>query len=95
MGKLTFIAGLAAGYVLGARAGRQRYEQLRGMAMKVKSNPKVQSTAQKAAETAKEAAPVVKDKVVGAAGAATQKVRSDSSDTTNGVPMDDSAYPKG
>ena len=29
MGKLTFIAGMAAGYVLGARAGRQRYEQIR------------------------------------------------------------------
>ena len=27
MGKLTFIAGLAAGYVLGARAGRERYDQ--------------------------------------------------------------------
>ena len=29
MAKLSFIAGLAAGYVLGARAGKQRYEQIR------------------------------------------------------------------
>jgi hypothetical protein len=30
MGKrITFVAGLAVGYVLGARAGRERYEQIR------------------------------------------------------------------
>ncbi len=28
-GKVLFIAGLATGYVLGARAGRKRYEQIR------------------------------------------------------------------
>ena len=27
--KLTLLAGLAAGYVLGTRAGRERYEQIR------------------------------------------------------------------
>jgi hypothetical protein len=92
--RLLLIGGI--GYVLGARAGRQRYEQIRGMAMKVKSNPKVQH----AAESAKEAAPVVKEKVAGAAGAAASKARrSDSSDDTatgaNGVPMEESAYPNG
>ena len=42
MGKLTFIAGLAAGYVLGARAGRQRYEQIRRTSGKVWNSGPVQ-----------------------------------------------------
>jgi hypothetical protein len=92
MRKFTAIVAGGVGYVLGARAGRQRYEQIRGMAMKVKANPKVQQTAHKAADAAKEAAPVVKDKVADAAGSATSKVKGDS--TSNGVDLQDSAYPK-
>lgn len=34
-GKLLFIAGAAVGYVLGARAGRKRYEQIKSAAAKV------------------------------------------------------------
>jgi hypothetical protein len=88
MRKMTAIVAGGIGYVLGARAGRQRYEQIRSMAMKAKNNPKVQETAQKAADAAKEAAPVVKDKVADAAG----KAKGDSS--SNGVNLEDSAYPK-
>ena len=92
MRKLTAIVAGGIGYVLGARAGRQRYEQLRGMAVKVKNNPKVQETARQAADSAKDAAPVVKDKVAGAAGAAADKVTPSSS--PNGVKLEDSAYPQ-
>jgi hypothetical protein len=88
MRKMTAIVAGGIGYVLGARAGRQRYEQIRGMAMKAKNNPKVQQTAHKAADAAKEAAPVVKDKVSDAA----DKVKGDSS--SNGVNLEGSAYPK-
>ena len=84
MRKFTAIVAGGVGYVLGARAGRQRYEQIRGMAMKAKSNPKVQQAAAKAADAAKEAAPVVKDKVTGAKG----------DTSTNGVTLEDSAYPQ-
>ncbi len=45
MGKKTFLIGAAAGYVLGARAGRERYEQIATLAGKVKRNPKVQQAA--------------------------------------------------
>ena len=41
-GKLLFLGGLAAGFVLGARAGREKYEQLVQAARKVKENPTVQ-----------------------------------------------------
>jgi hypothetical protein len=65
--KLTLLAFLAAGYVLGARAGRQRYEQIATMATKVRRNPKVQAAASKAQDTVAQQAPVVasavKDKV--------------------------------
>ena len=88
------------GYVLGARAGRERYEQIRTAALKVKGNPTVQATASKAADAAKEAAPVVKDKVVGAADSATQKVQSTTTsqtsptDTTaSGAPLGGTGYP--
>ena len=44
-GKLTLAAGFAAGYVLGSKAGRERYEQILGATQRVWSNPTVQSTA--------------------------------------------------
>ena len=75
MRKLTILISGAVGYVLGARAGHERYEQIKGLAVKVKEDPRVQEKAQQAADVAKEKAPVVKDKVTGAAEAAASKVK--------------------
>ncbi len=44
-GKLAVAAGFAAGYVLGSKAGRQRYEEIVSQARKVAGNETVQSTA--------------------------------------------------
>jgi len=44
-GKLLFLGGLAAGFVLGARAGREKYEELVRAARRVKDNPTVQEAA--------------------------------------------------
>ena len=67
MSKLTMLTAAAAGYVLGARAGRERYEQIAAGARSVARNPKVQSarkqTQAAAAEKAKQAASTVSDKV--------------------------------
>jgi hypothetical protein len=41
-GKLWFLGGLAAGFVLGARAGREKYEEIVETARKVKEHPTVQ-----------------------------------------------------
>lgn len=60
MAKAMFILGLAVGYVLGARAGRDRYDQLKERATGAWQSPRVQRNV----DTAK-----------GAADAATQKVR--------------------
>jgi hypothetical protein len=51
-----FLIGLGAGYVLGTRAGRERYEQLRRWFRSVSGNPAVQQIAERGKEAAGEAA---------------------------------------
>lgn len=41
-GKLLFVAGAAVGFVLGARAGRERYDQLKEAATRAWQSPTVQ-----------------------------------------------------
>jgi len=43
--RTTFLGGLAIGYVLGARAGRERYEQLKQLAKKAGESPAMQQAA--------------------------------------------------
>ena len=45
MAKLSFLAGFGAGYVLGSRAGRERYEQIRRAYAQAKDDPRLQSIA--------------------------------------------------
>lgn len=52
--RLTFIAGLALGYVLGTRAGRERYEKLKKSARQVAENPAVRNTVESAAQSGRE-----------------------------------------
>ncbi|WP_406409057.1 YtxH domain-containing protein [Streptomyces sp. NBC_01643] len=52
--RLTFIAGLALGYVIGTRAGRERYEQLKKSARQIAQNPAVRNTAESAAQSSRE-----------------------------------------
>ncbi len=80
---LVLIAG-TVGYVLGTKAGRERYEQIRGTFNKVKSDPRVQEKAQQAADLAKEKAPVVKDKAQEKAQQAADKAGSKVGSSNNG-----------
>jgi hypothetical protein len=43
--KLSFLAGFGAGYVLGSKAGRERYEQIRRAYAHAKDDPRLQSIA--------------------------------------------------
>ncbi|MEU3371456.1 YtxH domain-containing protein [Streptomyces sp. NPDC006711] len=54
--RLSFAAGMALGYVLGTRAGRERYEQLKKSARQVAQNPAVRNTAESAAQTSRDVA---------------------------------------
>lgn len=74
MRKPMLLVAFAAGYVLGARAGRERYEQIMTTVNRVGSDPRVQRTAHQAVDLAREQAPVVADKVTSAASAAASKV---------------------
>ncbi|NJP99503.1 YtxH domain-containing protein [Streptomyces zingiberis] len=54
--RLTFMTGVAVGYVLGSRAGRERYEQLRSLVRQAAQNPAVRNAAETAAQSGREAA---------------------------------------
>jgi len=55
-GKIGIVVGLTAGYVLGARAGRQRYEQIKDAYLRVYNTPAVQKQVDKVADFGKSAA---------------------------------------
>ena len=59
--RATFIVGFAIGYVVGARAGRERYEQIKQASQKVAENPAVRKATQVAGEKATELTKVAKD----------------------------------
>ena len=107
MGKISFLAGFAAGYVVGAAAGRERYEQIKGVSSKVAGNPTVQkatgSVGAKATELGKTAKDKAADKLpkfaataVSKAGGNPDKVPGLSSSQVNGssgAPAPDSYNP--
>jgi hypothetical protein len=53
-GRITFLAGFAAGFVVGARAGRERYEQMIKLGRKVAEHPAVQQATRTAGSKAAE-----------------------------------------
>jgi hypothetical protein len=61
--RITFLSGLAAGFILGARAGRERYEQIKRAGRRVADSP-----------AAQQAAGAVQAQAAGLARAAKQKV---------------------
>lgn len=67
MKKMTLLAGVAVGYVLGTRAGHERYDQIKTGAKKVARDPRVRAAAGKAQE-------VVTDQAATAAHAAVDKM---------------------
>jgi hypothetical protein len=61
--RATFIIGAAVGYLLGTRAGRERYEQIKRTARRCAENPTVQETAGLLRAQAGELAGTAKEKV--------------------------------
>lgn len=84
MRRLVVLMAVAAGYVLGARAGRERYEQIVDAANRFWGNPTVRKTASTVGETVKEQAPVAKDKMAGAASSVMDKVHSSGDSSGDG-----------
>ncbi|QTX03440.1 hypothetical protein [Agromyces archimandritae] len=63
-GKLLFVVGLGIGYVLGTRAGRQRYEQIASAAKNVWNTPAVQQGVETVKDFALERVGDVSDSVL-------------------------------
>ncbi|PSK92417.1 hypothetical protein CLV30_13233 [Haloactinopolyspora alba] len=74
-GKLLILAGAAVGYVLGTRAGRQRYEDLKGRADALWHDPKVQQRVSDAENAVRTRAPHLQDRISDAATKASDKVK--------------------
>jgi hypothetical protein len=77
--RISFVGGLAVGYVLGAQAGRERYEQLKQLARKAAESPAMQQTAGALQAQATATAKSAKEK-------ATTSVRKSASKVTNRTP---------
>jgi len=67
--KFGLVVGLGLGYVLGTRAGRERYEQIKEQASKIRQSPAVSkpmdSASEKIAEAVRRGGEAATDKVVG------------------------------
>jgi hypothetical protein len=68
-GKVAFVVGAAVGYVLGTRAGRERYEQIRSSVRSAFQHPavrdKVEAAESAITEAVREQGAQVTDKVAG------------------------------
>lgn len=73
MRRLILLAGVAIGYILGAKAGRERYEQLADQASKVWTDPRVQTKVDEVKEQAPQVASKVGDRAKSAASQAKAK----------------------
>jgi hypothetical protein len=62
-GKILFLVGLAVGYVLGTKAGRERYEQIRSRAKGVWESEPVQRQVDRAGDFVRDRAPEVAGQV--------------------------------
>jgi hypothetical protein len=73
--KLLFVAGLATGYVLGAKAGRLKYAEIKAKAAQAWEDPRVHKVVSEAQDFVKDAAPVVQAKVSEVTAAAADTAR--------------------
>jgi hypothetical protein len=95
--KAGFVIGFGAGYVLGTKAGRERYEQIRELFGQVSSSPVVHRAIEKttdvAGEQGKHALSVVQEQVEKAGGAVKDRLTKDDTQTDpwRGSPVPDTS----
>lgn len=77
--KLTLVAGFGAGYVLGAKAGTERYNQIQSKFQEFTGKPAVQNATSQVKDTASSAADTAKQTLSEKASTVQDKVKSDSS----------------
>lgn len=93
--KLALVVGIGVGYVLGTRAGRERFEELRGKAKELWESDDVQSAVHSAQEKVTTVAKEQGAKVAGVAkeqgGKVADAVKGQSSDSSEGGRHSDGA----
>lgn len=73
---IGFLAGAAVGYLLGTRAGRQRYEKIKSVSARVWASPQVQNGLEQAGHKVRtQALPYLADRAGDAVKAAGQRAR--------------------
>jgi len=77
--KATFLVGLAVGFVVGTRAGRERYEQMKKTATQVAQSPPVQKATQVASQKATQLTKVAKDQAASRVPKLTETAKSSAS----------------
>jgi hypothetical protein len=75
MSKITVLVVAGVSYVLGAKAGTERYEAIKAQANRLWKDPRVQDTASQAQQLVVENAPKVQAKIENAATAAASKAQ--------------------
>ncbi len=95
-GKFLLLAGAAVGYVMGTRAGRERYEQIKASVTKAWNDPRVQEKVAGAEQFVSERGPQLQEKLNAAAGAAKSRFGKDeaTSVTTDPTASDEHLQPQ-
>ncbi|MES2170349.1 MAG: YtxH domain-containing protein [Actinomycetota bacterium] len=94
-GKVLLAVGLAVGYVLGTRAGREKYDQMVAQVQRLWNDPRVQKQVKNAEQFAKDKAPDVVEFVTDNAKKVASQVGSRSTGTTaKAAPKPRTASPK-
>ena len=88
--RLVFAAGVGLGFVLGARAGRERYEQMRLLARKAADSPAVQSATDAVQAQAAGLARAARDKLADQAGVTRARVEDALAERVPGMRVRDS-----
>ena len=86
--KLTLAAGFGAGYVLGAKAGTQRYNQIQAKFQEFTGKPAVQNATSQVKDTASSAADTAKQTLSEKASTVQDKVKSSDSSSDKDVVVD-------
>ena len=89
--RITFLAGLVVGYVVGARAGRERYEQRVKLGRKVVEHPAVQNATRTAGSKATELSKAAGQKAAEQMPKITETAKSSASKVRDRIPGRNSA----
>jgi len=83
-GKILLVVGLGIGYVLGTRAGREKYEKIKATANKLWNDPRIAEQRHNAEDFVKDKAPDVAEFLADGAKKVVKQVASTKGDSSDG-----------